>query len=372
MNIEIDGIALVKSEQAEAGSGVEIRNVSNISTTDRRNIVEHQIPGMEGSVFQNMGRAAVRISFEGTLQGRSAKNKLETIRSKFKQGIPLPFNSDISGAADVTQVLIENLRISEEAGITDRYQYSIVICEYKEPPPEPTIPPSQDEGAAEWNQNESGETIEAINYITGKVLDHEGNPKTGVPVIIRSEAGEYRVETNEEGIYRQNDLTPARYRVTVESEEYRGIEKEVVIGSGGGGEEQGEGSGEDSAEEGNEGEIEDEGLDEGEPMTTEEEHGEETEDRDQEIDNDEQIETEDANRDEQEGEEQGEETGEDSAVEVNEGEIEDEGLDEGEPMTTEEEHGEESGDQDQEIDNDEQIETEEQTDVDEPEGEERP
>lgn len=303
MNIEIDGIALVKSEQAEAGSGVEIRNVSNISTTDRRNIVEHQIPGMEGSVFQNMGRAAVRISFEGTLQGRSAKNKLETIRSKFKQGIPLPFNSDISGAADVTQVLIENLRISEEAGITDRYQYSIVICEYKEPPPEPTIPPSQDEEAAEAHENMAEEEIEAINYITGKVLDHEGNPKTGVPVIIRSEAGEYRVETNEEGIYRQNDLPPARYRVTVESEEYRGIEKEVVIGSGGGREEQGEGSGEDSSEEGNEGEIEEEGLDE-EPMTPEEEPVEDSEDRDQESDTDERLETEEqTDSDEPEGEE---------------------------------------------------------------------
>jgi hypothetical protein len=310
MNIEIDGIALVKSEQAEAGSGVEIRNVSNISTTDRRNIVEHQIPGMEGSVFQNMGRAAVRISFEGTLQGRSAKNKLETIRSKFKQGIPLPFNSDISGAADVTQVLIENLRISEEAGITDRYQYSIVICEYKEPPPEPTIPPSQDEEAREGITNMSEETVESINYITGKVLDHEGNPKTGVPVIIRSEAGEYRVETNAEGIYRQNDLTPACYRVTVESEEYRGIEKEVVIGSGGGREEEGEGSGEDYAEEGDEGEIEEEGLDEDEPMTDDEESGEESDGRDQQIDNDEpidtdeQIETEEhTDRDEPEGEE---------------------------------------------------------------------
>lgn len=294
MNIEIDGIPLVKSEQAEAGSGVEIRNVSNISTTDRRNIVEHQIPGMEGSVFQNMGRAAVRISFEGTLQGRSAKNKLETIRSKFKQGVPLPFNSDISGAADVTQVLIENLRITEEAGITDRYQYSIVLCEYKEPPPEPTNPPSQDEEAGEWQQNRGEGTVESINYITGKVLDHQGNPKTGIPVLIRSEEGEYRVETNEEGVYRQNDLPPARYRVTVESEEYRGIEKEVVIGSGGGEEEHREGSGEDYAEGGNE----------GEPMTHDEEQVEDSGGQDQEIDNDEEIETEEqADRDEPEGEE---------------------------------------------------------------------
>jgi hypothetical protein len=298
MNIKIGEIELVKSEVGE------IMNVSNISTTDMRNIVEHEIPGMEGSVFQNFGRGPVWISFDGTLQGKSAKNTLETIRSKFKQGIPLPFNSTISGAADVTKVLIKDLRISEVAGIIDRFQYSIVLREYKEPPPEPTIPPSQDEDAQEWAGNRHEEAIESINYITGKVLDHEGNPKTGVPVIIRSEAGEYRVETNEEGIYRQNDLPAARYRVTVESEEYRWIEKEVVIGSGGGREEQGERSGEESAQEGNEGEIEEEGLDENEPMTDDEEPVEDSGDRDQEIDTEEQIETEEqTDRDEPESEE---------------------------------------------------------------------
>jgi len=158
MDIELDGIPLNKTEQNQTGGKLEVRNISNISTSDRREMVEHDIPGMEGNVFQNLGRSPVNISFDGILQGKSVKSILETIRSKFKQGIPLPFNSNISGAADVTKVLIDDLRIMEIGGVSNRYNYSIVLREYKEPPPEPTIPPSQDEKAKEWGEKTAEES----------------------------------------------------------------------------------------------------------------------------------------------------------------------------------------------------------------------
>lgn len=236
MNIEIDGIPLIKSEQNQAGAVVEISNISNINTSDKRNIVEHQILGMEGNVFQNLGRNAVKISFDGTFQGRTARNKLETLRSKFKQGAPVPFNSDISGATDVTKVMIEDLKVEEAAGLADKFQYSIVLREYKEPPPEPTTPPSQDDQAEQWADRVARDTMDSINYITGRVLDSEGNPKSGAAVLVTGNESEYQLETNEEGIYRIDDLPPGNYTVTVDLEEYEGIEKEVTIGGGTGSE----------------------------------------------------------------------------------------------------------------------------------------
>jgi hypothetical protein len=231
VNIELDSIPLNKSSVAE------IRNVYNINTSDKRSMVEYDIPGMEGNVFQNLGRSPVMISFDGTLQGKTARSNLEVLRSKFKQGMPLPFNSNISGAADVTKVLIEDLRIEEVAGITERYRYSIVLREYKEPPPEPTTPPSQDEKAKEFAKNVSEKTMEGINYITGKVMDAEGKPKSGVRVIATCSEGEhkgetYEGETNEEGIYRIDDLPPDKYKITVDAEEYEGVEEVVIIGKG--------------------------------------------------------------------------------------------------------------------------------------------
>ncbi len=261
MNIELDSIPLNKT-------GVEeIRNVHNINTSDKRTMVEYEIPGMEGNVFQNLGRSPVKISFDGTLQGKTARSNLEVLRSKFKQGMPLPFNSDISGAADVTKVLIEDLSIEEVAGITERYRYSIVLKEYKEPPPEPTTPPSQDEKAEDWADEEADKAAEGINYLTGKVLDAEGKPKSKVPVLATSSEGEYRGETDEEGVYRIEDLTPGKYKVTVDAEEYEGIEEIVIIG----GEETEEEVGEEAEEEVGE-EAEEEVGEE-----AEEEVGEETE-----------------------------------------------------------------------------------------------
>ena len=236
MNIEIDSIPLVRTEQNQAGAVVEVSNISNMQTSDKRNVIEHEIPGMEGNVFQNLGRSAVRISFDGTFQGKTAKNKIELIRSKFKQGTPLPFNSDISGATDVTKVMIEDLKVTETAGLANKFEYSILLREYKEPPPEPATPPSQDGQAEEWADEVASETMDSINYITGKVLDSEGNPKSGVSVLVTSDDGEHNLETDEEGIYRVDDLPPGDYKVKVDLEEYEGIEKEVTIGGGAGGE----------------------------------------------------------------------------------------------------------------------------------------
>jgi hypothetical protein len=87
MNIELDGIPLFKADTSPQGGQTEIRNVYNISTTDRRDMIGHKIPGMEGDVFQNLGRSPVVISFDGTFQGKTAKENLEILRTKFKQGI---------------------------------------------------------------------------------------------------------------------------------------------------------------------------------------------------------------------------------------------------------------------------------------------
>ncbi|MCD1294326.1 hypothetical protein CUJ83_04850 [Methanocella sp. CWC-04] len=230
MNIELDGISLIKAGESESGRQMEVRSVSNISTSDSRSIVEHKVPGMEGSVFQNLGRAAVRISFDGAFQGKNAKSLLEAIRSKFKQGTALPFTSDVSGSADVTKVIIEDLKIQDVAGIQGKYSYSIILREYKEPPPEPTTPPSQDDQAEEWAEKKAEEIADSINVVAGRVLDPDGNPKKGAGVLLKSDDGEYNAETDEEGKYRFENMPPGKYMITVNAEGYEGLERELTVG----------------------------------------------------------------------------------------------------------------------------------------------
>lgn len=224
MNIELDGISLNKTAEGD------IRNVFNIGTADSRALVEHKIPGMEGSVIQDLGRSAVRISFDGTFQGKNSKTLVEQLRSKFKQGTPLPFNSDISGAADVTKVIIEELAITDSAGFKDRFTFSMALREFKEPPPAPTPVQPQDEAAEEWAEEVAEESVESVNQVSGKVLDAAGGPKAGVMVLIKGDTGEYQAETDEDGMYRVERLEPGTYRVTIDDKEYEGLAEEVVIG----------------------------------------------------------------------------------------------------------------------------------------------
>jgi hypothetical protein len=245
VNIELDGIRLIWRNQP--GSPIDVRTVTKINTADRRAIVEHEIPGMQGNVFQDLGREPVRISFDGSFHGETAKNTLEMVRSKYKQGVQLPFNSDISGASDVTKVVIEEFVVKETAGIPEMFEYTLVLREYKEPPPEPTTPPTRKEEAKEWLDKEAEKTRDSINVVTGKVLDGNGKAKPGVSVLLKSATAEYKLTTNGEGVYRKEDVPAGTYRVTVEDKEYEGIEETVAVGSGGG---EGESSGTGPEEEG--------------------------------------------------------------------------------------------------------------------------
>src|SRR5512142_849929 len=42
-------------------------SVNNVTITEGRNYVEHTMPGRKGSVFQDMGRPAIKIVLEGNM-----------------------------------------------------------------------------------------------------------------------------------------------------------------------------------------------------------------------------------------------------------------------------------------------------------------
>lgn len=162
MKIELGNIPLVMQKEEE-GKIVEVRSVMNIKTYEKRSIVEHKIPGMDGNIFQDLGRDPVKISFEGTFQGGNAKENLETIRSKFKLGAEIPFNSDITGASEVSQVLIEEFGIEDIGGIKNQYKYYITLREYKIPIEEETPAPEQEEQAKDAVEDMTDDALGSIN-----------------------------------------------------------------------------------------------------------------------------------------------------------------------------------------------------------------
>ena len=234
MSIELDGMPLIRHvREDDAGATKMLRSVFNIGVSEKRQIVEHKIPGLEGGVLQDLGRVPVRISFEGIIYGEEAKEALEEIRAKFKTGEPVPFSSDLSGVAEVTQVLIEDFQVKDEGGVTNRYRYFLSLREYVPPPPEEESAPSQDEEAEEEVEDEADDAKSSINYITGRVVDPDGNPLADANVKITWDGGEFTVKTDEEGVYRKDDLEPGTYTVTVDAPGYEDVQEEVEIKSEG-------------------------------------------------------------------------------------------------------------------------------------------
>ncbi len=236
-------LVLLKHKTDDPSSPVqELRTILRVWTTDKRSIVEHKVPGKEGSVLQDLGKHALRFAFLGEFIGPDAKNATQTLWGKFRQGKSLPFTSEIVALSDVNKVVIEQLDFEDLAGDVDHFRYHIVLREYTEPPPAEEEAPAQSDEAEENVEDETEDAAESINYVTGKVIDTDKNPVKDAKVIIKGEPGEFEVQTDENGVYRKDDLKPGKYEVKVDAPGYEDQKKEVEIKAeaGEGGEEKGE------------------------------------------------------------------------------------------------------------------------------------
>jgi hypothetical protein len=152
MHMKLDDIELIKRVDKN-GTAKEIRSICNLSISGKRRIVELQIPGLTGNVFQDMGRNPLRISFDGELVGSSTMSTLQDVKSKFELKKPVPFSSDIATISDVTEVVVENFSVDLKGGGTSGSRYSMILREHKSSNmgsgggPGETKPPSQEERA---------------------------------------------------------------------------------------------------------------------------------------------------------------------------------------------------------------------------------
>jgi hypothetical protein len=114
---------------------LQLTGAQVIRTEQQRAIVEHKIPGMAGSVLQDMGRPSAVIQVEGYLFGDSAADNLESLRKTFKDAKPVPFTADIMTATDIVDVMIADLNVVAVAGRPNLFRYDIVLKESPPPPP---------------------------------------------------------------------------------------------------------------------------------------------------------------------------------------------------------------------------------------------
>lgn len=114
----------------------EIPRVAEIVTREERAFVELNIPGRVGSIFQDMNSLPMGLTISGSLHGEETNNEfLAEVRSRFTEGAPLTFVSDIVTGTELQYVIIEQMHFQISATGPDQLDYLIRLKESPPPPP---------------------------------------------------------------------------------------------------------------------------------------------------------------------------------------------------------------------------------------------
>lgn len=137
---------------------LELPQVQEIATLERRVLAEHKPPGMAGSLLQNMGRRPTRLTLWGVATGPEALDFVEKLDGKFRAGQPVPFTADIVAEAQIEQVVIDDLRLQDLAGKPQRYAYVLTLREH--------IAPVEAEDLSALNPDILDDAVGLMNNVT--------------------------------------------------------------------------------------------------------------------------------------------------------------------------------------------------------------
>lgn len=116
---------------------IELKSLQRVLVDEGRKLVEHPLPSGTGSVFQDLGRGAFRLRLDGVLLGEESLRQIEELRAAQAKGSPLAFSADIAVGSDLTDVIVENFVVHQVPGYRFRYQFTLQLREWVEPPPPP-------------------------------------------------------------------------------------------------------------------------------------------------------------------------------------------------------------------------------------------
>lgn len=141
---------------------IELPQVQEIATLERRVLAEHKPPGMAGSLLQNLGRRPTRLTLWGVATGPEALEFIQKLDDKFRAATPVPFVADIVKDAEIEQMLIEDLKLQDLAGKPQRYAYVLTLREFIEPV-EPEEPSLLDGSILDEAQNLMDDLVDGLN-----------------------------------------------------------------------------------------------------------------------------------------------------------------------------------------------------------------
>lgn len=114
----------------------ELPCVTQLETLEERALVELNVPGRSGNLYQDLNRMPARLYIAGSVFGYDpGQTFLQDVRDKYRDGEPLTFVSDIATGTDVQYVVVQSLHIQSHAEHPDQIDYSLWLAESPPPPP---------------------------------------------------------------------------------------------------------------------------------------------------------------------------------------------------------------------------------------------
>ncbi len=113
---------------------LKLSKIHKMETLENANYVYHTVPGLEGSISQDLGRSSVRLSIEGIFYGTTAKDDMKKLREIYKKRDPVDFIADIVEQAYVGKVILESFGVKEDANDPEQFSYTLIVSEYVKPP----------------------------------------------------------------------------------------------------------------------------------------------------------------------------------------------------------------------------------------------
>lgn len=110
-------------------ANIALTRIHHLATLEQANWVAHRIPGREGTVTQDLGRASVRLDVRGICYGPQAQGDLERLRQAYKQRQTVDFLAEVVGQAYFSQVIIEQFEVAQRAEAPEEYSYRLIVAE---------------------------------------------------------------------------------------------------------------------------------------------------------------------------------------------------------------------------------------------------
>lgn len=177
-------------------AGVAMEQLVLIEASEGARFIRHAVPGMEGELSQDLGRPSVRIRIQGIFYGSDAPDKLATLRGHLLDRSPVDFMCELTGQGYFTQVLVDHLEVTQQAGRPDQFNYTCVVTEYVPPPPPPAsdLLGGLDAGLLDEAVGMMDDVQNALSEVSGLVdllsgASDFGNPVTRLPAMLDAFTG---------------------------------------------------------------------------------------------------------------------------------------------------------------------------------------